>query len=277
MSVNYKILISDYDGTLARNDRTVAKENVESIERYRAAGGIFTVCTGRMLASILPIVRKIGLKGYVMAFQGAITADIETGEIVDEKPIPKEAALEVLTYLEGMNLHLHIYQGNDLFVVERTEPVLWYEKACSVTAKETHMPLSEFLRGKEGGVYKILVMDHPENIIKLRSVVKEHLGDRFNVVVSDPSLLEVNMPEATKGNACASLLKKFGLKREDLIAIGDQENDISMIRLAGLGCAVGNAEPIVKEAADFIAPTNEENAIAYLIDELCFKKEETQA
>lgn len=82
MKINYGLIVSDFDGTLIDDNQQILPEVREAIEKYIAAGGVFAVCTGRMLSSILPRVRELGLKGLVIAYQGTVIADIETGKLL---------------------------------------------------------------------------------------------------------------------------------------------------------------------------------------------------
>ena len=108
---------------------------------------------------------------------------------------------------------------------------------------------------------------HPEKLAILEKEMQQKFGDRLSIYRSEPFFLEFMPMNVDKANSLAHLLEHLGLKREELIAIGDGFNDLSMIKYAGLGVAMSNAQEIVKENADKVTKSNEEDGVAYIIEE----------
>ena len=131
--MKYQLFISDFDGTLVRADGTVSEKVKRAIARYTAAGGIFTVCTGRMLSSILPRMKELGITtGYLAAYQGAVIAETATGNIVKFEGFGQADALRVVQMLEAEDRHIHVYTEEGLFCNRRDEWLGVYEKICGV-------------------------------------------------------------------------------------------------------------------------------------------------
>ena len=108
MGMQYKLIVSDFDGTLRRTEGGISEGNVRAITEYVSAGGVFALCTGRMMSSILPYAKQLGLKGLIAAYQGAIIEDIESGKYVRDERITNRAAIEICRALEEKNYHIHV-------------------------------------------------------------------------------------------------------------------------------------------------------------------------
>jgi Cof subfamily protein (haloacid dehalogenase superfamily) len=124
-------------------------------------------------------------------------------------------------------------------------------------------PLRDFLTNQPT---KLVIVDEPENILKWQEYFREKYKGRLEVVVSKSNYLEFTNIEATKGNALKFLAVKHGIKREEIIAIGDSYNDIHMLKYAGLGVAMGNASEVVKSQADYITYTNNDDGVAHAVE-----------
>ena len=113
--LNCRLIVSDFDGTLIDDNQTILPKVKQAIDEYVSNGGIFAVCTGRMLRSILPQVKKLGLRGLVIAYQGTVIADIESGKIIKNGGMPYEDVAEICRVLESLNQPINIYSDNLLY------------------------------------------------------------------------------------------------------------------------------------------------------------------
>ena len=131
--MKYDLFVSDFDGTLVRADGTISEHTKQIIAKYRARGGIFTICTGRMVPSIVPRARELGItSGPVIAFHGSVVYDMGTEHVLSSEHFPLQAALSLIRMLEEENLHIHIYTVWDLFANRRDGMLEAYEKVCGV-------------------------------------------------------------------------------------------------------------------------------------------------
>jgi hypothetical protein len=266
--LNAKLIVSDFDGTLITGKQEVKKEVKEAIDEYIANGGIFAVVTGRMMASILPIVRGLGLKGLVAGFQGSVIADIESGKIIKNNGFSSEEASFVCKTLEDLGAYVNLYQDENLYtdIPADNKYLKLYEDITKIYSKHPDCKMSEFALNNEHIYQKVTSLCFPQEKIKLYNKVNALIGDKFDVTYSADVLVEVSPKEDNKGTALKFLADYYNIPIEKTVAVGDNLNDLSMIKVAGVGVAVGNATDALKEHADFISVSNEEGAIAQVIE-----------
>ena len=272
--INYPLIISDFDGTLANDDSTVSKENKEAIERYVAAGGKFALSSGRLPYGCLHIVRSLGLKGPLACGQGAIVVDIESGQPIFSSAIDVETTVEICKKMEELGLHIHVYDLWEYHSNMDDMPLKMYEKAVGVKANLIlEQPISQFVQEGGIGAVKVLAMVEPE---RAEEVIEELSKMNFKgcaVVKSAAFLVEVVNVSYSKGTALKFLAEHYGVPMEKTIAIGDQRNDIPMIEVAGLGFAVKNADEELKKVAIVSRYTNEESAVAKIIEQYAYTED----
>ncbi len=264
--MNYPIFLSDLDGTLLRSDGTISDFTKKIIARYRAAGGIFAVCTGRGLPSALPRARELGIEhGLVIASQGAVIADIATGELLRCISFPLQDALEVIRFFEKRDQHIHVYTINDFFANRRDDMLGSYEKIYGRKATIVSERLSQKTERESLAVVKALVMVEPEKREALFREAQEAFGEKYFVTCSSEWLIEVLPKGQSKAKAVQFISRYYGIPTEKIGAIGDQLNDLPMLEAAGGSFAVGNAVKELKENA-VVVPSNDEDGVAYAIE-----------
>lgn len=256
--MKYRLFCSDFDGTLVRGDGTISANTKQEIARYTKAGGIFTVVTGRMTSSILPRVREFASEGIVVAYQGAVVADIGTGKLLKNVCFNEEDALFAVRLLEEENHHIHVYTNEGLFVNRRDEMLEAYEAVCKVKGTLVDGKLSDWLETKRPPVVKILVMIEPEKRLALRDELKERLGEAYFVTCSNAWLVELMPKGQDKGSAIRFLSEYFRVPKEEIAAVGDQLNDLPMLMEAGGKFAVMNAENELKSVAAVVSSCEED-------------------
>ncbi len=259
--MRYRLFLSDFDGTLVRADGTVSETDRKAIEVYRKAGGIFAVVTGRMLVSILPRLKEIGLRdGLVCAYQGAVIADVRTGAILKKGCFSREGALKTIGHFEKRGYHVHVYTGDTFYSNMDDSFLRQYEEICRVKGKiEPH--LSDMVAENSAEVIKILAMVDPRERDRVKRETELALGDEFFVTCSSSFLVEVMPKDQSKACAVDSLAEYYHIPREEVAAIGDQLNDLPMLERAGGRFAVANAERELKEKATVVSSC-EENGVA---------------
>ena len=265
--MKYPLFLSDFDGTLVRMDGTVSEENRRAIERYREAGGIFAVCTGRGLTSIVPRLADVGMReGLVVAYQGATIADIATGKLLKDDGFTREQAIKAAKLLEEGSRHVHIYTLDKLYSNVDDEALAMYEKICRVKAEiVTDMPLSELIVKKDLRIIKELAMVEKKDRRPLAEWLEPRLGKEFFVTCSSDFLVEVMPAGQSKAAAVDFLCGYYHIPREKCAAIGDQLNDLPMIERAGGRFAVANAEAALLSRARVVASV-EENGVAQALE-----------
>lgn len=262
-----KLIVSDFDGTLITSDQKILPQVREAISQYVADGGIFAVCTGRMLASILPRVRELDLKGLVSACQSSIIADIQTGEYIRCNGLTPEQSAEVCEAIESVQQSINVYCGERFLssIPENNEFLDVYERIIGVKAEHPAVPLSHYVLQQKLTCQKIASLCYAKDRQKLYEFLKQKFYGKYDVTCSADVLVEVSPIGDTKGEGLKFLAKHYGIDMSDTVAVGDNLNDMSMVEIAGTGVAVGNAVQELRNIADFISVTNDEGAVAQVI------------
>lgn len=263
---NFKILISDFDGTLFRTDKTVSKANLDAINAFKARGGIFAVCTGRMTAGIELVLKNLGYKGLFVSFNGAEIVDTEKGVLYSNK-IKNDLLYKVTKFIEDRGVYVQAYPDNKLLISkynENTEFYLSFNKVEFIVKN----PIHEYI--KESGVEsaKILIFDDPEKIDGILGDLRGNFPE-LEVVRASDKMVEITNKGVLKSDGIKRLSEIYNVPVSEIIAMGDAGNDVSMLRAAGLGIAVGNASDEVKAASDLVVPSCDEDAVKYVIENYC--------
>ncbi len=266
--IDYALIVTDFDGTLARSDGTVSEKTKNAITRYVADGGRFAISTGRMPAAIISRAKELGLVGAVCCAQGSVIVDIQSEKILLEGRIPNDVAVAVCEAMQARGLHIHVYDLWEYYSNMDDDYLAYYEgvvktKAVLVTDK----PMSQFV--KESGMrpFKILAMVDPQENERIRLDLEKENFVGCDVTRSSSLLVEVGNAAFSKGTSVQFLAKQYGIDMQKTIAIGDQINDLSMIQTAALGFAVKNADETLKAHAITLDKTNDEDAVAAVIEE----------
>ncbi|MDE7380154.1 MAG: Cof-type HAD-IIB family hydrolase [Clostridia bacterium] len=272
--LNCKLIVSDFDGTLANSDNEVTEEVISAINGYIADGGIFAVCSGRILPSILPRVREMGLKGLVIACQGSVIADIETGEIIRSVTFTANQTAEICAVLERLETNVQAYYIDGFYsdLPADEKHLKLYESIIGVNSDHVKEKLSTYAKRGEVTFNKVATLCRPDEQEKLYSDLVKALGDKYDVTCSAKALIEVSPYGETKGKALRFLSEYYGVPQNLTCAVGDNLNDLSMIEEAGYGVAVGNASNGLKAKAKYITVSCDENAVARVIEEFGYKK-----
>ncbi len=266
--LNCKLIVSDFDGTLANSQNEVPEQVVNAINSYVSDGGIFAVCTGRILPSVLPRVRRMGLKGLVIASQGSVIADIESGKIIRNKTFNADEPSEICAFLEDIKTNVQAYFKDGFYsdLPEGEKHLKLYEDIIAVKAEHSLKPLSQTVSLCGRQFNKVATLCRADEQEELYNKIAEKFGERFDVTCSAKVLIEISPPGETKGAAVNFLCSHYNVPIEKCCAVGDNLNDVSMIKAAGVGVAVGNAVQALKDVADYVAATNDEHAVAGVIE-----------
>lgn len=261
----YKLLAVDLDDTLLDKNLRVSEANRRALMLAQQAGVVVTLATGRMFRATLPFARELGVAAPLIVYQGALVKHSVTGEVVLHRPLPLELALDVVDRLTRRGYHVNVYLDDCLYV-ERTGPEsALYESISRVSARPVG-PLLPFLKERGQEPTKVLVVGREKELDQLAAELRPLYGNSMHITKSKPFFLEFSHPLANKGQALAAVAAYYGFSPEEVIAVGDADNDLEMIAWAGLGVAVANARPRVREVADYITASNEEDGVARVVE-----------
>ncbi len=257
----------DMDGTLLHNDKSISDYTINVLRKIVEKGILLVPASGRplngMKAAVLNNVK--GIK-YAICSNGAMLMDVQKEKSISETGIPIEKALEALTYLEQFPVAVYVHTDRGTFRAEGWEKTGLSEKYPYIRFSEgTVKNLGEFLRTSGVNVMKmgayILTDELAQKLLEKGSLIPGIVFLR-----TGDGIIELNSIHASKGNALCTLCKKLGISMENVLAIGDNENDISMLQAAGISAAMENAEDDVKQAAKFVAGHNEEDGAAHFLE-----------
>lgn len=272
--INYSLIVTDFDGTLVGSNREVSAANQEAIKQYVADGGKFAISTGRMPAGILPRAKELGLTGAVCCGQGSVIVDIQSGKILLEGTIPNDVAVTVCKSMEKRGLHIQVYDLWEYYSNMDDEYLRYYEDVVKTKAiLVTDKPISQFVQESGMCPFKILAMVEPEDNERIRLELEKENFVGCEVTRSSSALVEVGNSAYSKGTSVTFLAEQYGIDMQKTIAIGDQINDLSMIKRAALGFAVKNADEILKAQAIVLDKSNDEDAVAYIINHYGYTEE----
>lgn len=263
------ILLSDMDGTLLDSKKQISEKNITAIRRFTELGGKFTIATGRTIQAFEQFTELLDLKMPVIMYNGAAIHDYATGQTLYTHPLPETAKSAALEIMETMpDAGGEVLKTDGTYVFSNTEYQQLHTRLCNI------VPFYEDLADiTDGGWLKVLFALAPEDVPFLEIIVKQKGFDRdFDFVRSADIFLEMLPKGVSKGSALSEYRKLPGMEDMKFISIGDFDNDIEMIREADLGVCPANAEESVKNAADIILDsTNDQSAVAELIDHICEK------
>jgi Cof subfamily protein (haloacid dehalogenase superfamily) len=262
--VTYKLIALDLDGTVMGHDLVIPEAVVAAIGDARARGVHVTLATGRMFFAALPYARQLGITTPIICYQGGMVRDPVSGAMLHHIVMPAEAAAEALGELANDGIFAIAYIDEKLHIAER-RPELdlylsYHPEGVEVVVEPELVALA-----REQPPTKLLFMSEPEIVGRELERMTALFGDRLSVVRSHAIFGELTAPGISKGSALAMLAEDLGVAREETVAIGDQENDISMLAWAGLGLAMGNAIPDAKAVAHAVVPPVEEAGAAWAI------------
>ncbi|HHT65473.1 MAG: Cof-type HAD-IIB family hydrolase [Caldicoprobacterales bacterium] len=267
--MNYRLIAIDLDDSLLGNDLKISEANRKALFAARKKGVHITIATGRMLDSALPYIHELNISIPVITYQGAYLKDTQTGDTLIKKSVPMDYTQKIIEECKKQNLHLQVYNESTYFFEKENYYSRLYHKATGIQGEEA----KDLIGVLQEEPIKLIIIDEQQKIARLSQYFEEQFGDVLQVLISKPIYLEFTNKEATKGNALAKLGEMLEIPREEIIAIGDSYNDISMIEYAGLGIAMGNAPDHVKSYAQYVTKGNDESGIADAIRRFILNKE----
>jgi hypothetical protein len=258
----YRVVALDVDGTLLDRGCPVSELDREAIQRALAAGVVVTLATGRMFPLVEPLVRLLGLTAPTICYGGALIVDPMAVRPLYQCGIPRTLAVEVIRVARNRGLTARVYVDSSVYV-ERIEVGAYnYESLTRVNAIAID-DLERFLTEDPSH----LAIDAPPEVTRgLVGEMREQFSGRLNVTTGHPLLTEFGHPSVHKGSALRWLCAHVGIPVTRSIAIGDDWNDVEMLRVAGLGIAMGNAHPDVLALADVVVPSVGDSGVAHALE-----------
>ncbi len=258
------LLASDLDGTLLKKDKSISAENLCAIDYFMKEGGYFTVITGRMPYALSRILDIVNVNAPIGCGNGGFVYDVKNQCILWSVCLEK-AVLEPVRYVKEKysNIGIEINTNKEILVVSPNNSVLTHLKNENLPFKQTD--LDSF----EGDISKILFADTPDNLdILINDLSNGKFTEKFQFIRSDINYYEILPQGIGKGKLLSKIAEFLNVSPEKTIAVGDNDNDISMFEEAGVGIAVANASAAAKASSDVVTVSNEESAISQIIKDI---------
>ncbi|QGU96100.1 Cof-type HAD-IIB family hydrolase [Clostridium bovifaecis] len=288
----YKLIAIDIDGTLLKNDKTISSETFTSIQNARNKGVKIVLATGRPIQGLEKYSKQLGLttnQDYGVSCSGALIHRLGTREVLFRSTLTYEdfqllynfskrlgITLNALTDSLILTPSLNLTTQIESFLSNIPMKIVDFDTLPKTTIINRIVYINEneaFINHLHNVIKKINLSYTPvsekngnDNLSLSKDKLSKKIHENFTVLKPSSNTLEILSKDVNKGSSISFLAEILGIKQEEVIAIGDSGNDIDMIKYAGLGIAMGNAFPEIKEASDYITYTNEEDGVAHVID-----------
>lgn len=283
----YKMVAIDLDGTMLNQYGIITEKTKDVIKKVQEKGVEVIIASGRAITSVKRFSKEINSEKYFISGNGAITYDIKNNRILYENVLKKQKALKIIKICEENSIYYNVYTENGIIAKSLNYNTLYYYKDNLTKPDEnrTHINIVEnvydYIESKNEKILKIMICDEHKSVFN--SIVRR-LKDVDEVEVLEVSHMsrkiikqgteeialeyfytEVSAKDVDKWSALEELMKIVNISKEELVTIGDNANDVKMIKNAGLGIAMGESAPYVKSVADEITFSNDEDGVAIIL------------
>lgn len=265
-NMNYQMIAMDLDGTLLNTRSQLSNKSIDTIEKLKNEGKYIIIASGRTYGEIIRLIEPLNLldyrKAFLICYNGVLTVKTHPFTVLMKEVLHKEDIQSIIKAIGPTDIKYHIFAENKLYLSH--DIVLSLAPHQSENTEIIKIDMSRY--DLEDDVYKILFYAEKRRLEQFKKDMPALITEKYGVVRSNEQLLEIFHKEGSKGHALAFLAKYLHIPAEEVIAFGDEENDITMIQFAGLGIAMGNAKPDVISASKHITLTNEYDGVAVAIE-----------
>lgn len=275
-----KLIVSDMDGTLLGGDGKISPMNRQAIETARAMGVPFVLCTGRIYSAAYPYAKDLALTSPIIGCNGAIIKSPATGEVLYTNEMKPEVVQRVVDVFRKYDHYFHFYDEDTVYA-EKRGPLFDYIEMMSIKisdgaiktrlVEDVMMLVNHSVKVLKMGFNMVDEEISPKIVSELKSI------QGLTIVQSAPSLMDIMNEGVSKGKALYALADIFNITTEEILAMGDNENDIEMLKTAGIGVAMGNAKDDVKAIADDVAIHHEEDAVAWALEKYVISQDSRES
>ena len=263
--MQYKMVILDLDDTLLLSNGKISEANKKALKLAQEKGVKVVLASGRPTFAMKNIAKELELEkynGYMLSYNGSIVTDCNTGNILYETSLTKEEVENLYKLSLEHECYIHTYDG-DTIITSHDNPYTYIESEI------TGMPINvyeDFVSALPKRCVKAIMVQAPKHLQEVQEMLKSKMNDKMTMAISKPYFLEFMNKEVDKGKSLLRLCQQIDINIENTIAIGDSYNDLSLIKMAGFGVAMGNAVEEIKEIADYITENNENDGVAKAIE-----------
>ncbi|SHS47367.1 cof family hydrolase [Mycobacteroides abscessus subsp. abscessus] len=271
MTLPYKMIVLDLDDTLLNDEHTLSKRNKEALMAAQELGVKVVLASGRPTFGMVSIAKDLQLDqygSYILSFNGSKIINAKTNEEMFNSSISSEMAHRLYDLSRREGVAILSYKDESIVIEEPNE-------YADIESTITGLPMQivdQFKATITEPVVKAMMLAHPDVLVDVEQTLVKEVGEEVSVFRSKPFFLEFTALNVTKGTSLHQLTQKLGINAEEVIAIGDSYNDITMIEFAGLGVAMGNAPDAIKEIANHVTDTNNNDGVAQVVEDFILSK-----
>lgn len=272
--MNYRMLVLDLDDTLLKDDRTVSELTRRRLLEAQQQGMIVVLASGRPTYAMQHLAKELCLAeygGYFISFNGAritscadqhilLSVDISHAQMCKLFDLAQEHGVYIQTYTED---HILVSKDNEYTQIEK-----------EITGMDV-IECADFKAEIPKTAVKAMMLEHPDRLKEMEKALRPVVENELYMTITKPFFLEFMNPAVDKGKSLVTLAQHLNVPMEQVIAVGDSYNDISMIKAAGLGVAMGNAVEAVKQAADYETADNEHDGVARVVERFFLQKDKS--
>ncbi len=263
----FKVLVADYDGTLINDERKITPKTMQAILAFMGRGGKFVVCTGRMTGGIDHRLKKDGLNCLLASYNGGELVDLQEDKVLYSNPIDSDTGYRLFKLLESLKVQGFCYHNGTFVCTKNNNKKDFY---AEIQGRPPILVdrVSEYIKENQVKSVKILVFDDKEKLDENYEVIKKSFPE-LQVIRSNNEHIDINLKGVTKGNALGLIANALRCSLDDIVAVGDNGNDVPMLKQAKFSVAMGNAPQAVKDIANTVVADNNLDGIKELIEKYC--------
>ena len=266
----YKLVAIDVDGTLINDERKITPNTIEALKRAIEKDVKIVISTARPFYRVKDYLKQLGLietttdirSQYTISFNEAVIVENQTEQALYSVNFDTKEILELIENARKIDTPVWLYSSDAMLIEKELSDE--YKKAYkNANVRIVNFKDIDFNKEK---IYKIIFVNKPENIIKIKESLSDELLKKYKITSSVTDRIEFSKKEISKSAALDFICKKCNIKPSEVIAIGDADNDLEMIKYVGLGVAMGNATNTLKEEADYITSSNNDDGVGNVIE-----------
>lgn len=268
-----KIIAVDIDGTLLNSKREITEKTKNALIKAQELGHIVVIASGRDPFGVYPFADILEFKkfdGLLSNFNGGRITNYKTGEVIINHSLDLNLAKEILQFSEK-NLDMHYIIYSDDGILTSSSDTYTLKEICD-KAFTSYKVIDDLAYSLDFAPNKIMFSQNPNLIDKDAKKLKDKFFEKTAQVKSTPYFYEIMPKGIDKGRSLKEIADYYNMSMDDVIAFGDEENDLTMIEMAGCGIVMGNGTDFMKSKADFITKTNDEDGIAYYLEKFVFNE-----
>lgn len=263
--MKYKLIALDLDGTLKNSNNEITEKTRNALIQVQKLGIKVVLASGRPTPGLRHEAKALELEkyeGYILSFNGARVVNVKTGETIYEQTLTIDEAKKSYDRAKEFHLACMTYEDDIVVTEDMDDEYVCLESSINDIDKRK---VESFKDNLKDPIHKVLLTGKPEYVASIEEEFKKPFGDSLSIYRSAPFFIEIMAKGIDKAASLDRLAKSLGIQQEEVMAFGDGYNDLSMIEYAGLGVAMANAVDGVKERANVITLSNDEDGIAYIL------------